>query len=232
MKPNVVVELQGVVRIYRASPPHWALRGVTLAVPRGSFCLIEGPSGSGKTTLLGIIGALEQATEGSVRVCGREIGSASPEDLVAFRRRHLGFVFQDFRLIPALTAEENVRLPLRLRGWGRREARGLATAWLERLELGACIARRPAELSGGEKQRVAVARALAGEPDLLLADEPTANLDSKTGEALISLLRPLAAVNGATVLVASHDERLATHADRILHLLDGRIASEELRRCV
>lgn len=232
MKPDVVVDLQDVARVYRASPPHWALRGVSLQIQRGSFCLIEGPSGSGKTTLLGIIGALEHSSEGSVRVCGRQIGSASAEEMVAFRRRHLGFVFQDFRLISSLTAEENVRLPLRLRGWDRREARDQASSWLLRLGLGACGARRPAELSGGEKQRVAVARALAVRPDLLLADEPTANLDTETGGILIDLMRRLAKEQGATVLVASHDDRLALHADRILHLRDGRIVSMEVGRCV
>jgi ABC-type lipoprotein export system ATPase subunit len=227
MNPEPVLQLERVSKIYRASPPVAALRGVSLTLGRGGFCLITGPSGSGKTTLLGIAGGLEAPTEGRVRICGEDVTGRGRGSLIALRRRHVGFIFQDFRLIDLLTAEENVALALRLRGVKRGAARSRSRETLVRLGLGEKRGSRPPQLSGGEKQRVAIARALAGAPTLLLADEPTANLDTETGYQVIRLLRQLASQQGATVLVASHDPRLAAHADRIVHLVDGAIAGEE-----
>ena len=228
MSPAPVIQLERVSKIYRASPPVAALRGVSLTLARGGFCLITGPSGSGKTTLLGIAGGLEAPTEGRVWICGQAVTGRGRGSLIALRRRHVGFIFQDFRLIDALTAEENVALALRLRGVARRTARLRSRDALARLGLEAKGRSRPPQLSGGEKQRVAIARALAGSPTLLLADEPTANLDTETGQQVIRLLRQLASQQGATVLVASHDPRLAAHADRIVHLIDGAIVGEEV----
>jgi putative ABC transport system ATP-binding protein len=224
------VLLENVSKVYHGPPPLNALRQVCLRVDQGTFCLIEGPSGSGKTTLLGITGGLEPPTQGRVWLSGIEMTDSLPErKRTGFLRQHVGFVFQDFKLIAALTAEENVALGLQLRGMGRRQALAESHVLLRRLGLGDQLRRRPAVLSGGEKQRVAIARALAGRPRLLLADEPTANLDTKTGREVMELLRQLTLEQGTTVIVVSHDHRLRGLADHTVQLLDGSVDMEVKR---
>lgn len=226
MNNRPAVILENVSKMYDGPPPLTALCQVTLKVNQGTFCLIEGPSGSGKTTLLGITGGLESPTKGRVWLSGTEITDSLPtRKRIAFLRQQVSFVFQDFKLIGALTAEENVSLGLQLRGLSRRKAQGESRAILERLGLGNCWSRRPAVLSGGEKQRVAIARALAGRPPLLLADEPTANLDTKTGYEVVKILRELTLEEETTVIVVSHDHRLSKLADRTVRLMDGAIVS-------
>jgi putative ABC transport system ATP-binding protein len=198
-----------------------AVRGVDLDVASGEVVLIMGPSGSGKTTLLLMLGAMLRPTSGSVIVDGVDLATAPERRLPELRARHLGFIFQDFNLLSALSALENVELACNLAGITGRAARDHATLLLERVELGDRLRHRPDQLSGGEKQRVAIARALANNPSMLLADEPTANLDSGRGSEIARLLRRLAAEDHQSIIIVSHDERLREVADRVLWLEDG-----------
>lgn len=198
-----------------------ALRGVDLDIHRGEFVALVGPSGSGKSTLLHLIGGLVRPTGGEVWVNGMELGHSSDEQLVAYRRDLLGFVFQNFNLMATLSAVENVEVPMMLANVPRRDRRARALALLEQLGLPARAMHRPAELSGGEQQRVAIARALANHPQLILADEPTGNLDSKTGGEIMRLLQRLIRDEGLTLLLVTHDMNVARYADRIVYLLDG-----------
>lgn len=217
-----VIEAHGLTKTFgedaNAVP---ALRGVDFSVSRGEVVLIMGPSGSGKTTLLSVIGALLKPTSGKVVLSGKELTALSERELPDVRLAHLGFIFQDFNLLSALTARENVELVLNLAGVKGEEARGKAIALLEDLGLGRRLDFRPDKLSGGEKQRVAIARALANEPDILLCDEPTANLDSKIGHDIVRRLRDVAKTKQKSVVIVSHDARIKEHADRILWLEDG-----------
>lgn len=209
----------------------WALNGIDLAIERGAWCVLEGRSGSGKTTLLNIIGTLDSPTSGSLRVAGTELGGLVPLERNGFRLRHLGFVFQAYNLMAVLSARENVAYPLQLRGVKRAQALTTADDWLARVGLDTHFARRrPHELSGGQQQRVAVARALAGEPDLVLADEPTANLDSQTAADLIALMQGLNQDLGMTFVIASHDPAVIAstggpNGQRVT-LQDGRIRTD------
>jgi putative ABC transport system ATP-binding protein len=216
------IRFDAVERVYPGACPVWALRGISLDVPAAAMTVIEGPSGSGKTTLLAIAGGLDRATRGRVWVHGAELTAMGSPELLRFRRERIGFVFQDFKLISLLTAEENVSLALELRGF--RDARARARAALARFGLGGRANTRAGDLSGGEKQRVAVARALVGESPLILADEPTANLDGEAAEEIITVLRDLTRSSGATVLVVSHDPRVARRADIRIRLIDGKVA--------
>ena len=216
-----VLRLERVGKIYAGIRPTQALREATLDVAPGTFTVIEGPSGSGKTTLLAIAGGLERPTTGRVWVGDQEIALLPAAEVLRVRRRQLAFVFQDFKLIDALTAEENVALPLELRGADTRTARARGREALQRLGLAARAHHRPSTLSGGEKQRVAIARALVTEPRLILADEPTANLDGAAGREVVSILRETARTRGTAILVVSHDARLAERADRRVAILDG-----------
>lgn len=202
-----------------------ALDGVSLAIERGSIAVVTGPSGSGKTTLLALLGALERPTAGSVRFDGRDLTRASDVELARTRRR-LGFVFQDFSLIPNLTVEENITYPLIPRGIARMERRRRAAELLGRFGMIEKLAVRARELSGGEQQRVAIARALAGDPEALLADEPTSNLDVETTELLIQAFREAHAA-GKTLVLASHDPRLLALATAVFPLAKGRIVTPE-----
>ena len=204
-----------------------ALKGVSLDIAKGELLMLIGPSGSGKTTLLSILGGILTATAGSVRVFGREITTLSRAALAAFRRTNIGFLFQSYNLFPALSARENVEIALYLRGLRGQEARRQAMALLDRVGLGGKTHRRPGDLSGGEQQRVAVARALAGDPALVMADEPTASLDAENGRIVVELLRRLARETGSTVLIAAHDPRIRDVADRIAHLDDGLLKPAE-----
>jgi len=199
-----------------------ALNGVDLSLRRGEMVAVMGPSGSGKSTLLAIAGSLEEPTAGEVVVEGAALGGMSRRDRARLRRRHLGYVFQDFNLLPGLTAAENITLPLELDGTGTKEARAAGLAALEELGLADCAHRYPDELSGGQCQRVAIARALVGDRRLLLADEPTGALDSTTGETVMRLVRAACRRGAATVLV-THEAQLAAWADRVVFVRDGRI---------
>ncbi|SCL24740.1 putative ABC transport system ATP-binding protein [Micromonospora pallida] len=199
-----------------------ALRDVSFTAGRGELVAVRGRSGSGKTTLLNLVGGLDRPTAGRIRVAGRDVGTANRRDLLALRRDTVGFVFQSFGLIPILSAAENVGLPLRLAKVPAAEREQRVAVLLELVGLGGHARQRPYELSGGQQQRVALARALANDPALLIADEPTGQLDSETGQAVMDLLRALVRARGMTALVATHDPTLVEVADRVVTLRDGR----------
>lgn len=200
-----------------------ALRGVNLAIYANEMVGIIGPSGSGKSTLLGIIGGLDSPTEGTIEIDGIDITDMSEGQLTDIRNQKIGFVFQFFNLIPTLTAVENVALPIEFAQVRRRQPFDRAKELLELLGLGGRFHHRPSELSGGQQQRVAIARALANDPPILLADEPTGNLDSHSGETVLQALKTIRADNGTTVVMVTHDRSLAAEMDRVLTLEDGRI---------
>lgn len=207
----------------RAGPVE-ILAGVTLEIRRGQSVAIVGPSGSGKTSLLMVLAGLERPTRGSVEVVGRNFGSLGEDELARVRGAHIGIVFQSFHLVPTMTALENVALPLEFAGRTRAEI--IARARLEDVGLTHRLDHYPAQLSGGEQQRVALARALSIEPDLVLADEPTGNLDGKTGRSIASLLFRLQRERSGTLVLVTHDERLAAECDRIVRMSDGRIVED------
>lgn len=201
-----------------------ALRGITLEIRQGTFTALAGPSGSGKTSLLNIIGGLDTPSAGTVSIEGRNLASLNEAEISDLRLRRIGFVFQDFNLVPVLSAVENVEFPLLFRREiTTAERRSRVATMLDQVGLAGKGSRRPNELSGGERQRVALARALAGEPAIVLADEPTANLDQETGTAIIELMRSLNRQQGVTFLYASHDPQLIGLADTVLRLRDGRL---------
>jgi putative ABC transport system ATP-binding protein len=204
-----------------------ALKGVDLALKGGELTLLMGPSGSGKTTLLSILGCMLTPTEGTVRVRGDLISGKTPEDLAKLRRENIGFVFQSYHLFPTLTAADNVRLALDVRGENGKDARDKSYAALARVGLSGKTGNYPRELSGGEQQRVAIARAVVGGPSVILADEPTAALDSENGKAIMGILADVAKDPGRGVLVVTHDPRLVPFAGRIVHIEDGLIVREE-----
>ena len=204
-----------------------ALRGVSLSLPGGQLTLLMGPSGSGKTTLLSILGCMLSPTSGTVRVVGKTTAGANPEQLAELRRKHVGFVFQTYHLFPTLTAEENIRIALDVCGEPLSTQRDKAKAALAAVGLADKTGAFPGELSSGQQQRVAIARALAGNPSAILADEPTAALDSSTGRSIMGLLAQIAKDPSHAVLVVTHDPRIMQFADRIVHLEDGRILKEE-----
>jgi putative ABC transport system ATP-binding protein len=223
---TLAASARGLTKTYgRGETRVHALRGIDLDLPRGRFTAIMGPSGSGKSTLMHCLAGLDQADGGAVTVAGTELGSLDDDALTVFRRRHVGFVFQSFNLLPMLTAEQNILLPLELGGVrvdeGTRErARTLA----ETLGVADRLGHRPAELSGGQQQRVAIARALVTGPDLLFADEPTGNLDSTTSAEVLEHLRRSVRELGQTVVMVTHDRDAAAHADDVVTMADGRIA--------
>ena len=202
-----------------------ALQGVSLTIERGEYVAIMGPSGSGKSTLMNLIGCLDTPTRGIYRLNGRNVDQMNDDELAHVRNQEVGFVFQTFNLLPRATALHNVELPLVYAGMGRRERERLATSVLELVELEDRMMHRPNELSGGQRQRVAIARALVNSPSLVLADEPTGNLDSRTGEEIIALFEVLHKA-GNTVLLVTHEAAVAAHADRVLEIRDGRIESD------
>lgn len=222
-EPNLI-ELREVTKVYRKGEAEVrALDGVSLAVSEKAMVAIVGPSGSGKSSLLHVIGAMDRPSAGDVVIAGRSLNALPEAGLTAFRRRTVGFVFQGFNLIPNLSALENVMLPAEFNGVAREERRRRAHALLDRLGLAARLTHKPRELSGGEQQRVAIARSLVNDPSLILADEPTGNLDSKTGQMIYEMLKEIA--RERTVLVVTHAEALAAMADRVLHINDGRLAN-------
>ncbi|MCW5837330.1 MAG: ABC transporter ATP-binding protein [Labilithrix sp.] len=206
------------------------LRDVSMTFERGSFSAIVGPSGCGKTTLLSVLGALDAGDSGSVVVDGLDLREASARELTEYRRRSIGFVFQFYNLLPSLTAVENVESGLEFFGLRAPARRARAMDWLARVGMADLAARFPAQLSGGQQQRVAVARVLAREPKLLLADEPTGNLDEESGERIIACMKSLQRESGVTCLVVTHDVELAARADAVVRLRDGRVVEDELAR--
>lgn len=223
-----MIEISDVRKVYRRGTNEVpALQGVSLSVPRGQFLSVMGSSGSGKSTLLNLLGALDTPTTGTLRIDGQEISRFPDEQLSRFRRDHLGFIFQFFNLLPTLTALENVMLPELLAGKARQQLAPRARALLEQFGLVGRQEHRPDELSGGEMQRVAVARALLSEPALLLADEPTGNLDSKTGADVLHLIRQASRERNVTVVMVTHDASAAAVGDRVVRLADGRIVNDE-----
>jgi putative ABC transport system ATP-binding protein len=225
-----IVETQGLTKVYKmgASEVH-ALRGVDLTIEPGEFISVMGRSGSGKSTLLNLIGCLDRPTSGSVILDGLEVTRLSKRRLPTIRRQKIGFVFQQFNLLPTLTALENVMLPLRYAGVGGSERKQRAREMLEQVGLGDRLRHRPTELSGGEQQRVAVARALVTHPAIVLADEPTGEVDTQTAAEIIALLRHFNLEAGQTFVLVTHDPLVAEATDRVIHLQDGMIEREERR---
>jgi putative ABC transport system ATP-binding protein len=203
-----------------------ALKDVTLSLNGGELTLLMGPSGSGKTTLLSILGCMLRPTEGTVRICGHSTAGAGAEDLALLRREHVGFVFQSFHLVPTLSATDNVRLALDVRGQPSKAARVTSREALSKVGLAHKTKAYPRELSGGEQQRVAIARAIVGNPSIILADEPTAALDGENGRAIMKILAEIARDREHAVLIVTHDPRLLPFADRVVHIEDGRITGE------
>ena len=222
----LVLDLRDVSRTYRMGDADvHALRRVSLEVRDGEYVAVVGPSGCGKSTLLNLLGAVDRPTGGSVRIRGEDVGAMRDRDATAFRLRNVGFVFQRFYLMPTLTARENVELPMAEAGRKKAERRARALELLSYVGLAARADHRPAQLSGGEQQRVAIARALANAPALLLADEPTGELDARTGDEIIALFDRLNA-DGTTIVVVTHDEKLAHAARRIVRMADGMIVGD------
>jgi len=224
-----MIELDGVSREFAGKRHVTALDAVSLTIPRGQMVSIVGPSGSGKSTLLNLIGGLDRPSAGHVRIDGASLGGLSDDALTRVRRDKIGFIFQFFNLLPTLSCLDNVGLPLHLRGWPRRRVDERARELLGLVQLGHRLQHLPDELSGGERQRVAIARALSIYPPLLLADEPTGNLDSRTGDEILALIRDLHTRLGSTVVLVTHDMKVAESCARTIALRDGRVV-EDVRR--
>jgi len=226
-----VISVQGIRKIYRSGEVEVeALRGVDLTIHSGEFTAIAGPSGSGKSTLLNIISGLDLPTKGQVHLAGQDISTMSGNELSDFRRDHIGFIFQSYNLIPVLTAAENIEYIMLLQGVSPEERHARVQEILQAVGLEGMGDRRPTQLSGGQQQRVAVARAMASKPDIILADEPTANLDSATGAALLDMMRDLNRQHGMTFVFSTHDDMIMERAKRLVILKDGQIASDTTRR--
>jgi len=224
-----MIELHRVTKQFAGKRDVVALDGVSLAIPRGEMVAVIGPSGSGKSTLLNLVGGLDRPTAGDVSVDGARYGGLTDDELTKVRRDKIGFIFQFFNLLPTLSSLENVGLPLHLRGWPRKQVDERARELLDLVQLGHRLTHLPDELSGGERQRVAIARALSVYPPIILADEPTGNLDTRTGEEILTLIRDVHARLGSTVVIVTHDLTVARSCARTIALRDGRIV-EDLRR--
>jgi putative ABC transport system ATP-binding protein len=226
-KSDPIVELENVTKVYhQGAVDVFALRGLSMRIEKGEFSALSGPSGSGKTTALNMIGALDLPTEGRVRLEGKDLASLSRRDLSRIRRDRIGFVFQAYNLIPVLTAFENAETVLRLQGVDPDERRERVTALMADVGLEGMEDRLPSALSGGQQQRVAIARAIASNPAIVLADEPTANVDSETAEHLLDIMQQLNRTRGVTFLFSTHDPRVMNRADRIIRIVDGRVEGD------
>ncbi len=221
-----ILNVQQITRIYDGDFPVRAVDGISLQVERGQFLCVAGPSGSGKTTLLNLLGGLEKPDSGTIVIEGEDIGKYNRRQLAELRLRKIGFVFQELNLIPVLTAEENIEFPLFLQGIAPAERRRRALKVMEELELSGLAERKPHQMSGGQQQRVAIARAIVADPALVLADEPTANLDSATSQNLVTLMKRLNQEKGITFLLATHDEQILQEAPRVIFLRDGKVIRE------
>ena len=225
-----VVELEDVTKVYHQGDQRVeALRGLTMAVASGEFTAISGPSGSGKTTALNLIGALDTPTSGTVRLEGADLGTLSRQELSRLRRDRIGFVFQAYNLLPILSAYENAEIVMAVQGVAEEERRPRVMELLARVGLKGMEDRRPSELSGGQQQRVAIARAIAAGPAVVLADEPTANVDSATADALLEMMETLNREQQVTFVFSTHDPRVMARARRLVRLVDGRIEKDEVR---
>ncbi len=225
---DVIIELNGVRKVYRMGDVSFAaLDGIDLQIRKGEFVAIMGPSGSGKSTAMNMIGCLDVPTEGSVYLDGYNISCLDESDLAQIRGRKIGFIFQKFNLISTLSALENVALPMMFQGYSKEKRRKRAISLLETVELTEKINNRPGELSGGQQQRVAVARSLANDPEVILADEPTGNLDSKTGKKVMEFIKYLNEKKGKTIIMVTHDANLAKYAQKIIMLKDGKIVGKK-----
>jgi putative ABC transport system ATP-binding protein len=224
-----MIQLEGVTRRFEGRAGVTALDDTTLTIARGQMVSIVGPSGSGKSTLLNLIGALDRPTSGDVRIDGDSLAQLSDDGRTKVRRDKIGFIFQFFNLLPTLTCLENVGLPLHLRGWPRKQVAARARELLELVQLSDRLEHLPDQLSGGQRQRVAIARALSIYPPILLADEPTGNLDTRTGRDILALIRDLHSRFGATVVIVTHDPAVAASCERTVTLRDGRIVEDVLR---
>src|SRR5688572_19541660 len=223
-----LINIEGMTKVfYTEDVETHALSGIHLRIDQGEYVAISGPSGCGKSTLLSILGLLDSPTDGTYVLNGQPVQGLDLSQRARIRNREVGFIFQSFNLIGDLTVYENVELPLTYRGMGSAERKERSLQALERVGMAHRAKHLPSQLSGGQQQRVAVARALVGQPKVLLADEPTGNLDSKNGEAVMELLRELHR-NGSTIVMVTHDSRFARHADRTVHMFDGRIVNEEV----
>ncbi len=225
----LMIELDGVSRRFEGKRRVTALDDVSLAIARGEMVSIIGPSGSGKSTLLNLVGGLDRPTAGEVRVDGAALARLSDDALTRVRRDKIGFIFQFFNLLPTLSCLENVGLPLHLRGWPRKRVDARARELLALVRLDQRVDHRPDELSGGERQRVAIARALSIYPPVLLADEPTGNLDTRTGQEILALIRDIHARLGSTVVIVTHDMQVAESCSRTIALRDGKVVSDTRR---
>jgi putative ABC transport system ATP-binding protein len=224
--PPAIVEFDHVTKRFQGNRQVTALDDVRLVIPRGQMVSIIGPSGSGKSTLLNLVGGLDRPTSGEVRIDGEALAGLSDDRLTRVRRDKIGFIFQFFNLLPTLSCLENVGLPLHLRGWPRKQVDERARELLALVQLGTRMEHLPEELSGGERQRVAIARALSVYPPILLADEPTGNLDTRTGDDILALVRDLHARLGSTVIIVTHDMTVAASCPRTITLRDGRIVED------
>jgi len=226
----MLIELHDVVKTYRMDQVEvTALRGVTLSIERGEYISIMGPSGSGKSTMMNIIGCLDTPTSGSYQLDGREVAAMNDDELAEIRNRSIGFVFQTFNLLSSDTAVRNVELPMLYAGTPVARRRSVACSALESVGLAARSDHRPAEMSGGERQRVAIARALVNDPPIVLADEPTGNLDTRTGDEIMAIFQRLAD-QGRTIILVTHDRSVAAHAPRVVHIRDGAVEADERLR--
>jgi len=229
-----VILLRGVSKTFEGKRKVTALEGIDLSIAKGEMASLVGPSGSGKSTMLNLIGGLDRPSQGEVELDGQPLSKLSDDELTRVRRDKIGFIFQFFNLLPTLSCLENVSLPLHLRGWPRKKVEERARELLDTVKLGARIDHLPDELSGGERQRVAIARALSVYPPILLADEPTGNLDTQTGAEILKLIHDLHDRLGATVLVVTHDKTVADSCPRTIQLRDGKVFAdtrrEEVRR--
>jgi putative ABC transport system ATP-binding protein len=223
LNPELIVRTEELTKVYgQDDVAVTALDGINLGIEPGQFVAVMGPSGSGKSTLLHLLGGLDRPTAGRVIIDGHDLARLNDDELSELRRRRIGFIFQFYNLLPILSASDNVALPLILDGAKQSEARARAEEWLERVGLAERLDHRPDQLSGGQQQRVAIARALVAEPALILADEPTGNLDTRAGDEIAALLRRICEEWGRTILMVTHDPRISAYADRIVFLKDGR----------
>lgn len=230
-RSETVIRVKNLYKIYRVGDTGVrALNGVDFEIRRGEFCAIVGTSGSGKSTLLNMLAGLEPPTKGEVIIAGEHMETKKENELVTFRREHIGFIFQSFNLMPTMDATENVALPLTFRGMGKEERTRRAKSALKLVGLEKYMDHKPTQMSGGQQQRVGVARALVVEPEIIFADEPTGNLDSHTSEAVMRLMQTLVRKKKQTLIMVTHDNHLAEYADRIFHIRDGKIIKIEDKR--
>ena len=221
---DILISVKDVKRLYMMGEEQvWALGGVNLDIYKGEYLSIMGPSGSGKSTLFNMVGGLDIPTEGTVTIAGQDVSKMDPYQVAFMRCSKVGFIFQSFNLIDVMTAQENVMLPMTFSGMDDKEAAKKAQGLLDKVGLGERYDHRPEELSGGQQQRVAIARALANDPEIILADEPTGNLDLKTGEEIIAMLEHLKQELGVTIISATHDHKMLAASDRVVYLVDGKI---------